>query len=630
MAAYGCAAAFTQAIVWYNFSMLRKIAVEKNEGIAEVIDHILEEPGREAVLVIPKGSLLGKSMRNFHLLKREMDSAGRSIAIESVDETVLAFAKESGFTPTHPFFRDRGSQGVSDIVPVRQILVERQEAPKKEEEEEEKEEEEPLPEKKRGRAAKQKAVPARKMKVVEEADSDDEEDEREEEEQEESSSAAGEEAFFKGDRFFKERQAPKVSESDEGPGRSRSSWKWIGVGLVIVAVVGAALYGVTALFGHVQIAINFKQTPWQYQGTVLADISPGTATATIGANGTIMVPAQVFRPTKNTTQLFPASAEENVSIKSQGTLTIYNAYSSAPQTLVATTRFVTPDGKVFRLAKEVIVPGAQVTNGQIVPSSINVQVIADQPGPDYNIGPVSKLTVPGFANTPKEQGFYGALASSTTGGFIGQKAVPTTADVTAAKAKMTSVLESDLEGSLSGSYPNNFNIIGGATDFEVTKLSVNASTDQNGNFSAFGKATLMAIGFDEVALKAALMQQAQATEPSSTFSSLTLSYGSGTPDFTGGSLTFPLSAAGSLKRAFSAGTFDGEIAGKSIADARAAVAALPELADGSISVWPSWLWSIPVLKAKYTYAQSKEFGKIMAQIVHQKIPPHHVFGAKAH
>ena len=65
-----------------------------------------------------------------------------------------------------------------------------------------------------------------------------------------------------------------------------------------------------------------------------------------------------------------------MSQKAQGTLTIYNAYSSAPQTLVATTRFVTPDGKIFRLTNEVTVPGAKITNGQIVPSSINAPIAA--------------------------------------------------------------------------------------------------------------------------------------------------------------------------------------------------------------------------------------------------------------
>ena len=78
----------------------------------------MNEPDGEVSVVIPKGSALGRSVSNFHLLKREADSAGRSIVIESVDETILAFAKESGIESSHPLWKGvRGAGGFSDIVP---------------------------------------------------------------------------------------------------------------------------------------------------------------------------------------------------------------------------------------------------------------------------------------------------------------------------------------------------------------------------------------------------------------------------------------------------------------------------------------------------------------------------------
>src|SRR5580704_9214642 len=96
---------------------MKKIIVEKSEGIAELIDSILNEPDKEIVLVIPRGSALARSVSNFHLLKRETDSAGRSITIESVDDTILAFAKQSDLEASHPLWRGvRGAGGFSDIV----------------------------------------------------------------------------------------------------------------------------------------------------------------------------------------------------------------------------------------------------------------------------------------------------------------------------------------------------------------------------------------------------------------------------------------------------------------------------------------------------------------------------------
>jgi hypothetical protein len=564
--------------------MMKKITVEKNEGVAEVIDRALAESADEILLLVPKGSALGKSARNFTLLAREVEAAGKFVFIESPDAAIMAFARAAGL---HVGAKHSSAHEMSDIVsPHRGKADEAEEPPT------------PSPAIKHRAGGEVK----RKLKVM----SEDAETEEGEEAAEESEEARGQDEHDDGaseaagtgrnffadqqDRFFKNRTLTESGDDEDADDsdepRGKFPWKWVGIVVVVAAVVALGAWAVAILFGHVTIAINFTETPWQYAGTFIADKSASTVN---GTNG--VIPAQVFSINKNTTQLFPASGEQNMSVKATGMLTIYNAYSSAPQTLVATTRFVTPDGKIFRLVGSVVVPGAAITNGQIVPSSINAPVVADAAGSDYNVGPVAKLTVPGFANTPKFAGFYGALASSTSGGFTGEKPVPTAADIAAAKASTTVILQAALGNSLAGTYPNNFMILASTT--QVTKLTVNTSTDQNGKFSAFGEATLSAIGFDQAAFKTFLLGLAQTAEPSSTFSSLALQYGGITPDFVGGKVNFSVNAQGSLEPAFSSSTFDGIIEGKSIASARMAIASLPQLENGSISVWPSWLWSIP-------------------------------------
>ena len=294
-------------------------------------------------------------------------------------------------------------------------------------------------------------------------------------------------AFFKEEnRFFKKRGASGDGENDsdeeeEELPRSRSRVKWIGWTVATLIVLCAVLYGITAVFGSAKITITFKKTPWNYQVNFTAD------KAASGINATQdVIPGQVFSLPKNLTQLFPATGRANVSQKAQGILTIYNAYSSSPQTLVATTRFVTPDGKIFRLVSGVVVPGAAVTNGQIVPSSITATVVADQPGIAYNVSSTPKLTIPGFEGSPKYNAFYGALSGGAGGGFVGEKSVPTTADITTAKQKVTDILTADLQDGLTGSYTSNFKILSGATAIQITKLTVSTSTDPNGNFSIFG------------------------------------------------------------------------------------------------------------------------------------------------
>ena len=373
--------------------------------------------------------------------------------------------------------------------------------------------------------------------------------------------------------------------------------KIVTFGIPVVLVIAGLFFAVPHFLGSAKITIDFKKTPWEYNHAFTASVSAVSPATQVGNQ--VIIKGSVIKSSKNTTQLFQASGSANVSEKAKGTLTIYNAYSSAAQSLVATTRFVTPDGKTFRIISGVVVPGAQITNGQIVPSSINVQVIADQAGDSYNVGPIAKLTVPGFQGTAKYDGFYGSLASSTSGGFIGFKKVPTASDIAAAKASTTIILQSAFSDAGRINYPENFKILNGATSTQITKLSVNTTTDQNGKFSVFGEAAFQAIGFDESILKTFLLTLAQGNNTTSAaFSSLDLKYGDIRADFINNTMSFSLDARGAVEPAFSADEFRDSILGKSMSDARLAIAALPALADGTISAWPAWLGNIPSNKDK--------------------------------
>lgn len=85
------------------------------------------------------------------------------------------------------------------------------------------------------------------------------------------------------------------------------------------------------------------------------------------------------------TQEFTASKVSEISIKAGGEVIIYNHYSQN-QPLIATTRFLTSDGKLYRLVKGVTVPAG---------GEIKAQVLADSESDQFIIGP-AKLTIPGL------------------------------------------------------------------------------------------------------------------------------------------------------------------------------------------------------------------------------------------
>ena len=120
---------------------------------------------------------------------------------------------------------------------------------------------------------------------------------------------------------------------------------------------------------------------------------------------------------------------EGVNQKARGSVVIYNNYSADPQSLVATTRLETADGKLFRLVSGVTVPGMTTKDGKKDPGVIEADVVADQAGEAYNIDPTT-LRIPGFKGSAKYDTF---LAKSTKvmvgGGNAGSSDVAVVAKV---------------------------------------------------------------------------------------------------------------------------------------------------------------------------------------------------------
>lgn len=136
----------------------------------------------------------------------------------------------------------------------------------------------------------------------------------------------------------------------------------------------------------------------------------------------------------------PASGTEEVQRKARGRIIVYNNFNTSPQTLVKTTRFEAPDGKIYRILEDISVPGqSKNAKGETVPGSIEVTVEADKAGPTYNMG-LADFTIPGFKGGPRFEKFYARSKTPMEGGFAGQVPKISEAD----KAKVKGELEQSL------------------------------------------------------------------------------------------------------------------------------------------------------------------------------------------
>lgn len=192
-------------------------------------------------------------------------------------------------------------------------------------------------------------------------------------------------------------------------------------GLSLVSLFAVAAY---LFFPTAEIAV----TPYKTSRFVNMEFEGSTGTFVSGAQA---LPVRILEKEETVSVTVEATGTSaNSNQKAKGRLTIYNAFSAEPQTLVATTRFETADGKIFRLVESVTVPGMKNNS----PASIEAEVIADQSGTAYNIEP-SDFSIPGFKGSAKFAKFSARSARAMIGGGDGgtEMKVVAPADIERAK-----------------------------------------------------------------------------------------------------------------------------------------------------------------------------------------------------
>ncbi len=373
------------------------------------------------------------------------------------------------------------------------------------------------------------------------------------------------------------------------PFRKGLIWAAIGIAVISLSVI------VIKILPRAEVSIITKKINWEYKDTIKADKALAAADIV-----SARIPGQLFSQTKNMSFAFPATGRKEVAKKAGGIITVYNAYSSEPQPLVARTRFETPDGKTFRLVKELVVPGAKVVNGQITPSSIDAEVIADQAGPSYNIGPVEKYTIPGFKGSPKYKVFYGSSANAMTGGFIGESAYPLDSDIKKAKTEATKKLEDSTKASLAAQVPQGFKILEGASEFVITKQNVIDEVDANSNFSVFVEGQLNILAFRESDLENMLVEKAKKEIGKNIEArSFELAYtGVAKSNFKLGQMTFPIVFTSILVPAINQQALTQQVMGKTEMDLQTLIFSLPDIESAQISLWPFWVKTVPTREGR--------------------------------
>ena len=184
-------------------------------------------------------------------------------------------------------------------------------------------------------------------------------------------------------------------------------WLWILAGVCVLVLI---FLGVLYLFGHTSVRVVPHSQPVIFDKTMQFTAYPASAAAT----GTLQYSIQ--STDFEDSEPVAASGTVHKEEKASGTITVVNNYSSSPVKLLKNTRFESASGLIYRTPGAVSVPGKQGD----VPGKVNVTVIADAAGQQYNVASGEKLTLPGLKPTAAMYaGVYATVASAFTGGFLG-------------------------------------------------------------------------------------------------------------------------------------------------------------------------------------------------------------------
>ena len=514
------------------------------------------------ILNIPKDSVLGRSVNNFHVLKREGNTAGKTLMIESIDDHILELASLATITAINPVFQKK-ERAVSDILPRASVLLKK----------------------------KRSLLDAASKKL-------DLRDQNSFLENTEKDRVVSRDLREDNEIFDETAEEGSVHTSKKTKKRSHRRRTLLFVLSSVLLGLALCIYLGWFVLPRATVTVTLKQKTVPFEQ--LVEISQnntksGMRESTVLLRGQLMVSqGNISLPVSgiDETTKDPSYAE--------GVVSIVNEYGTSPQKLVATTRFETPDGKVFRLRSGITVPGGKMVGGVLKPGIIDAEVIADKPGEQYNIGPVERFSIPGFKGTPRFDKFYGFSKADMVGGSsaLSLSSVSTSTNGESEQS-IIEKLQTSLETKMQILDSAKLTIPDGARLFTVTKKDI--QTSSSGPL-LYVEGTLKEIGFNEKdlydVLGAYLVKEAG---EKMRVRKVNLSYSTSTPNFSSGSVLMKVKGDIIYESDTDIDALKISVLGKSTNEVKAYMLSVPGVESAKITFRFPWTVKIPKSESKVDF-----------------------------
>ncbi len=552
---------------------MEKFYLKATDEFFSIIDNIKSSNDLNIVLIVPSGVNALRSIINLRILKEECNFLGKNIYISTTDDLIKKLATQAKIKILQPQqpkqslrkIRSMGRvidlRGMSDV-----IRIPAQET-------EEFQIEKPVFEESETPETKEKEL------IIEQKIED--------------------------DYFYKERASEEKIFAEPLPERVEKikkkrhfkiSKRKLGIAaLIFIGLLGLA-FVVCFVLPRAQVVINPKKEKVSFETNIIVDKNINSTNAEMSE-----IAGQFLEIEKMDSREFSSTGEKDVSEKAKGKITIYNQYSSEPQTLVRTTRLQSTSGKIFRLTNTVTIPGAVINEGKIVASSKEVDVEADVAGAEYNIGP-DEFKIPGFEGTPKYTAFYGKSTQVMSGGAKGKMKVATQNDITGAINIVTLELKDKALEAFKAIVPADLKLVDGAQSLNVVESSSSIKANQPGEkFTVTVKIKVSGIAFKENEALS-LIERSVGNKISENktllFSTIKATYKTSKLDLKQGILMLDCNVEADSISSFDEQKIKDELAGKSEADVKKYLSSLPDIETAKIIFWPFWVKKVPADKDK--------------------------------
>ncbi len=326
----------------------------------------------------------------------------------------------------------------------------------------------------------------------------------------------------------------------------------------------------------------------QFEKQVMVDISQNTTTS---------IPGEIVTKEQSASAKFPSTGSKLKSVKASGIIRIYNAYSTLSQILIATTRFVSDDGKLFRTPKRVTIPGGHYEGGRLVPGEIDITVEAGEAGEEYNIGP-STFSIPGFAGTPRYTAFYAKSFEPMVGGMKQEVAQVSQEDLNKAQEALEEEALTNCQTALEEfTSSQNYILVEEAITGQITQITPLAEKDQEVDSFVFQvKAQVKALVFkkqnlEDFAKNYILSQIPQ--EKELVAGALTIGYSVKDVDLEEGRMILDIEMTSEIYSAIDEVSLKEAVKDKRPDEIKSVLGSFPEIDKVGVRLWPFWINKSP-------------------------------------